>query len=396
MTRPTTFAYEALRSDGTRMRGRLDARDARAAVEALGQQGLYPIDVAVARDRTTKGRSVSPEDLGLGFTALATLLSAGLSIHRVLELAGELVPSSWGDAVDVLSASVEEGHSLAHGLERSGVHIPGHLLAVIEAGEGAGDTGSACAQVARMCEDEASRRAAFWAAVSYPLILAAVSLASAVFLIAGVFPRFAELLSEGDRPLPMGMVILMGVGSTAEALAPVITLTSVVAGLLWVAWTRSDAGRLQWEGWLLTVPVLGRIRLATTTARAADSLAALLEAGLPLPEAITVAAKATGNRWAAHRMAGVTSSLAEGMSLATALQHSGAMSSTAVRLIRAGEEAGEVASMLRHAARVEALNALRRVRAMLRIVEPIAVLAIGALVLGVATALLQAMYGLRP
>jgi general secretion pathway protein F len=74
----------------------------------------------------------------------------------------------------------------------------------------------------------------------------------------------------------------------------------------------------------------------------------------------------------------------------------GAATATVVRLARAGEESGRLASLLTHGSRIEREQAIQRTRSMVKLLEPTLILLFGGLVALVAAAMLQAMYSIRP
>ena len=127
----------------------------------------------------------------------------------------------------------------------------------------------------------------------------------------------------------------------------------------------------------------------------AHSLAALLESGVTVAAALVHAAHATGDAEVEARLLTARAQIAAGHTLSRALEDSRAATQTAIRLIRAGEESGRVASMLAHAARIEQQRSDRLVRTLVRMLEPILLLGFAALVALVAAALLQAIYSVR-
>jgi type II secretory pathway component PulF len=125
-------------------------------------------------------------------------------------------------------------------------------------------------------------------------------------------------------------------------------------------------------------------------------LAALLESGVPIVRALHLAADATGDAAAAAALTDAANRIEIGDRVATALEAEGALTPAAVRMVRAGEESGQLAGMFAHAARIESRQALQRLQRSIRVIEPALILLFGGLVMVVAAAMLQAMYGLRP
>jgi type II secretory pathway component PulF len=173
-------------------------------------------------------------------------------------------------------------------------------------------------------------------------------------------------------------------------------VTSVALLIAWHLWTTTDDGRRRWHAMLLATPLLGPVRLASATGRGCAALAALLENGLPLASALPLAGRATGDAALAVRFADARQLLMRGSSLGHALRDSQSVSETAIRLARAGEESGRLASMIAHASRLERTRATRLTQAAVRVVEPLLIVFFGGAVAVVAGALLQAVYSVRP
>jgi type II secretory pathway component PulF len=172
-------------------------------------------------------------------------------------------------------------------------------------------------------------------------------------------------------------------------------LAAFVFAVAWRAWVTSDAGSRRWCELLLGVPVLGAIRLSAASARTCAALASLLESGVPVSVALAHSARAAGDAEIAARVRSARELVVSGQGMARALGTERAVTPTAVRLVRAGEESGQLASMLWHASRLDGEQAERQLRAAVRLLEPSMVIAFGGMVALVAAALLQAIYSVR-
>ena len=131
-------------------------------------------------------------------------------------------------------------------------------------------------------------------------------------------------------------------------------------------------------------------------AGACQAAAALLESGVPLPSALLHAARASGDAALASQMLASRQDVIVGMRPSQAIAKHGAMTDMAARLIRAGEESGQLAVMLAHAAQLEGERARGRVRAAVTLLEPALILVLSGIVGVVEAALLQAIYSVRP
>ncbi len=391
-----SFRYRAARPDGTMELGELRAANRDGAISVLGERGLFPIEVAV-RSRVSAGRArLSPSELALGLRVLASLLDAGLPITRALGAFEDLAPPAWRAGLAPLREQVREGQSLAAALSRSPLEIPPLIVGIIQAGEAGSGLAAAVRSAAELTEHAAALRTSIRAALTYPAILAVAGVASVAVLVEVVLPRFALILTDLGQTLPpTTRYVVESAALLRTAMLPAIGAFAVL-GTLWWRWTSSDAGRVRWHAYLLTLPGVGTVRRAAATSRACSAAAALLDSGVPIAVALRHAANATGDAAIAARLGAAREQVVRGQRISRALEAAEALTPTAVRLVGAGEETGRLAELLCHAARIERERAEGITRAAVRLLEPGLILMFGALVALVAAALLQAVYSVRP
>lgn len=408
----TVFAYRAARADGALERGTVAASTREAAAALLVARGWLPVELhaagtadrprgAAADDgargaRADRRPALPPADLALGLRALATLLDAELPMGRTLAAFADLAPASWRPALPAIEGAVREGRGLSAALAAAPVRVPAVVIGLLRAGEAGSGLSGAVRQAADLTERAARTRAALRSALAYPALLAAAATASVALLVGVVLPRFASLLDGLGQELPWSTRAVLAAADAAHAAAVPALGIGLTAAIAWRAWTRTATGRIRWHAALLRTPVVGTVRYAGATARAAAALAALLEQGVPVAAALPHAARAAGDAAVEARLTDARAGIVAGESVAAALARTRALTPTTVRLARAGEASGKLAAMCGHAARIEAERAETLVTQAVRLVEPALILGFGAIVALVAAALLQAVYSVRP
>jgi general secretion pathway protein F len=396
MTASNGYDYRALRRDGRVEAGTLAAQSSLDALEALRRQGLLPIEMRLVETQRERRTPLSAADLALGLRMLADLLEAGLPMNRALHTLTDVAPSSWQIILPHLEESVREGKSLGGAFRDAPAEIPPLIIGMTLAGEIAGDVGAAVRRAADVTESVAETRAAIRAALAYPVVLAIAGSGAIALMVGVVVPRFAAILGDLGQALPRSTQLVMGGAAAARsAFLPVIA-AGVVLGVALRALTASEEGRRRWHSALLRVPLIGTVRNASATARTTFTLATLLETGVPLRQAIRLAARASGDAEIGARVLAAGSRIETGHPMARALRETEAVTPLATRLAQAGEESGRLASMLRHAAKLEQQRGDRITQTAVRLLEPALILAFAGIVALVAAALLQAVYAVRP
>ena len=390
------YAYRALREDGTVAAGVIEARSADEARAAVADAGMLPIDLREHVERAAHRESISASDLAIGLRMLADLLDAGLPVRRALDVLMTVAPETWVRVISHLQRSLREGRSLAVCLAEAPVVFPPLVVGIVAAGEAGPGLRSAVRRAAELTEAAAAMRASVRAALAYPLVLAITTAVAVCFMVGVVLPRFAAVLADFHQTLPWSTRRLFQVATIArQASVPALALMAGVAiGVH--TWTATARGRRQWHALLLRVPLIGDARFAVASARAAFTLASLLEAGVTIRRSLVFAGQASGDAEVEARLLLARDRIARGEPAAPAFAATSALTPLIVRLAAAGEESGRFAGMLLHAASLEQARCDRMLRAAVRLLEPALVLGFAAIVAMVAVALLQAVYSVRP
>jgi len=390
------YTFKAVHKNGAIETGVIEAADRDAAVALITRRGAFVTELVPETPHPSSGSRMGSEDLALGLRALATLLGSGIPMARAMSVLHGLLPASWLSALPDIRHRIEQGESLASALAASPLQFPPHVIGIIQAGEAGSGLPAAVESAAQLLEGAAATKAALRNALAYPLILVVTGFATITLLVEFVLPRFAGLLAEYGQTLPLTTRFVLAVGAVGRIVFVPGLFAFGLAVAVWRSWIAQPDGLLRWHAWLLALPVVGSIRLSTATANACSTLSALLGAGVPLATALPHCGQATGDRVVEAALQRARQRIAAGEGIASALQAEASLTPTAIRLVRIGEETGRLAGMLAHVARVESSQASQQLQRAVRLLEPLLILVFAGVVMIVAAALLQAIYGLRP
>src|SRR5262249_46720687 len=148
---------------------------------------------------------------------------------------------------------------------------------------------------------------------------------------------FAQILSELQQTPPLTTRIVMAVGDGAREFWPAILAGLGIGIVAWHVWSSHGEGRRQWHSFLLALPVVGGARRSLSAGRAAGAMAALLESGVPMRQALVHAASASGDAAVGAALLRAREMIGDGASLSRALTQERALTPTTHRLVRAGE-----------------------------------------------------------
>jgi general secretion pathway protein F len=161
-----------------------------------------------------------------------------------------------------------------------------------------------------------------------------------------VLPQITELLASLNQELPIYTRVIIGASNFARSWwwAMALAAVAAVAGLR--AAIRTERGRVTWDGFLLHVPVLGRVVRLLAITRFTRTLSTLLAGGLPIVHALETAKEVAGNVVLGNAIDAARESITEGASLAKPLRDSGEFPPLVTHMIGIGEQSGQLESML--------------------------------------------------
>jgi len=219
-------------------------------------------------------------------------------------------------------------------------------------------------------------------AAIYPVILIGASLLVIGFLTVFVVPRFAEIYDGmgGELPWLSGLLLQLGRALGEHPMQALMGLVVLLALAVWAA--RLPATR-QWVGARLwQAPVVGeRLRLIEL-ASLYRTLGLLLQAGVPVVSALGSSAELMGAvlRPALDR---ARQRVAEGQRLSEALQAEQLVTPVSVRMVRVGEQTGELGPMLERAAHFYDEELARFTDWVGKVVNPVLMLVMGVVIGGI-------------
>jgi type IV pilus assembly protein PilC len=232
-------------------------------------------------------------------------------------------------------------------------------------------------------------------ALIYPVILLGLSLVVCTVIVVFAIPRFAKFFEDFDAELPLPTRMLMAVADFVQSPWGLLTGLVIVFGMVGtVLYVRTEGGRRNLHALLLKLPMISTVVTYSSTERFTRVLGVLLEAGVPLPEALPTSIDCSNNLVYKERLSTAMEGVLEGRGFAEPLASTDLFPSTVIQMIRVGERSGELAEQLDNAAGFYEEELDYAVDKLTAWFEPIVIIFIGCVVGFVALAMVSAMYGL--
>jgi type IV pilus assembly protein PilC len=204
-----------------------------------------------------------------------------------------------------------------------------------------------------------------------------------IFLVTYVVPKFADLFNNLGAQLPTITVFMLAVGLNAQKYAWAIALVLVIAIPLFWRWKQSDRGAEQFDRFLLSLPLLGEIRLKYQVANFSRILSTLLQGGLPLVPAMQTAGASMSSRQILNGILNATERVKEGQSLAKSLETEKIFPDLAVEMLEVGESTGALPAMLGSVAEFYEEDVQTALGAAMALIEPMILIVMAVFVGGI-------------
>ncbi len=391
---PSIYYYTARSAEGKFVRGSMQAASRILALSNLRARSLLVTSLLAKESAggTLAGwvalGPVKHSALVLFFRSFATLIGAGVSVRRSLEVTNqECKDGRLREALSAVQSDVESGLPLSSAMARRPREFPRLFVAMLRAGELGGTLDETLERLATMIERDLSLRKKVVAGLTYPCVVAVGALGLTIYLLTSVIPMFASLFSQMHVPLPATTSLLLRLNAVLSTPGTwiVIAILVLAAPLAWVRVRRRRGTKMLLDAVYLRLPILGVIARKSTLARIARILGTLLRSGVDLIAALGVSAEAVGNMVYENNLGAVRDALAGGEPLAVPLEKSRLYDPTFLQMVRVGEETGSMDRMLLRIAQYYEADIEVALTTLGAVLEPLLMVILG-LIVGVVTA----------
>ncbi len=378
------FHYKAATSAGEVLEGDMEAADRGDVVRKLQAQGHVPIRAEPLEGLEARGAKRAPllgrkrlgrRDVEVFTLELATLLRAGLSVDKALNIMGEIEsPGPQRELVLELQRDVRGGMAFSEALAKRENLFSRFYVNIVRAGELSGSMDQSLSRLSRFLEDARELRKEVGNALLYPVILVFVALLSIAVILGVVVPQISAVFEDSGQALPWFTNVVIGVGGFIQNYGWIIALLLAGGFIIARQQAKDPEVRRRWDGFLLKLPLIRTLIAEIEAARFMRTLGTLIENGVNLLEALTISREVVSNAAIAGRLKALSSRDREGQGLSRPLMEANVFPSLASHLVRVGEETGSVDVMLLHLAAIYEREVQNTVKRMVTLLGPILIL----------------------
>ncbi|MDO8662294.1 MAG: type II secretion system F family protein [Candidatus Omnitrophota bacterium] len=318
--------------------------------ESAGKEALAPAGspAMVKVKSSPKHNRINNDDLTLFCRQLATLLGAGVTILKSLDIISLQVASKrLYLVIKDLEKNMEAGLSFHEAMAKHPKVFPELWIHLVESGEASGNLAVILSRLASYLERNAAFKKKIVSALIYPAILFMAGMSALLFMTIKIIPTFAEIFSGFNIKLPFLTLMLIYVSKFIRGYFLIIIL-GIGAGIWFFRkYTSTKAGKKKYEEFLLKLPVLGGFFHTLVIERFTSEMSTLVESGVPILYSLEIAERSVGNLVLGEIIRNIKEDVRAGKPLGLSLERSNFFDPMAVQMVTIGEEIGELSNMFK-------------------------------------------------
>jgi len=377
------YVWEGINAAGEKIKGELNAVDDATAKAMLQKKRinvtkLKPKPKDISEYIPFLAPKVKQTDVVIFTRQMSTLIDSGLPLIQGLDaLARQQENPKFAEILTQIKTDVETGSTFAEALKKHPKLFDRLYTNMVAAGEMGGVLDSVMARLAAYMEKAQRLKRKVKGAMTYPAIVLGISITVVSIILIFVIPIFEKMFKEFGHALPAPTQMVIDVSNFVKSYILLILLLLGGLVFLFKKYYSTEKGRTQVDRLLLRAPIFGPLLRKVAVAKLTRTLGTLIVSGVPIIEALNVAAGTAGNKIVENAIIKVKTSVTEGKTIAQPLEESGIFPAMVIQMISVGETSGALDKMLTKVADFYDEEVDTAVDALTSMIEPLMIVFLG-------------------
>lgn len=383
------YCWQGKNKYGKKIKGEQEAVHVVLLKADLRKQGILVTKVYKKSKRLCLGKKINAEDIRILSRQITTMLVAGISFVQALEIIEkEQSKSPVCNLVSKIKNKIETGVSITEAFKQHPKQFNYFYCSLISAGENSGTLEIMFERLTTYLEKLNALKSKIKKALFYPVAVIAVAMTVTVGLLIFVVPQFEALFNGFGAQLPVATQTIINVSRFLQeyGLSILLLFVGMILGVVFLQKRSLKFCKLM-DNYQLQLPLFGEVLKKSAIARFARTLATLFAAGLPLTDALTAVAGATGNRVYSVQILNIREVVMTGQTLQFAMRQTNLFPSVVLQMIAIGEASGTLESMLNKVATIFEEEVDYIVNSLTSLLEPLIMIVLGILIGGLVIAM---------
>lgn len=389
-----TYRYSAKDVSGKLVTGDFTATSRFEALSQLHTRGLTVMDisddVADVRGRRDSRENLRPglfcrpitiSDKAVFCRQLSISVSAGVPLREALEtIAIDLDNPTFRAVLNRVLKRLDDGMTLSQSISNEGKAFDRLFIALVKAAEESGSLTETLNYIAAAMEKADRLARKIKSIVAYPIFVACFFVLVSVIMTLFVLPKFQSIFGSFGSNLPKLTRIVFAANGFIIANSIWIFGGLFLLVIALMLYKRTPVGRLQMDGLVLRMPLVGDIIRKIAVARFCRNLGIMLNGGVPVSAAIEIAAEVLDNKALQNTLKMTRDRIMSGNDIASSLDRK-TFPRLVVRMVGVGESSGRLPDVLGKVADMYEDQAEGSIMVATSLFEPIIIIVFGCMIL---------------
>ena len=392
-----SYGYEAIEKSGKERKGSIESGSIEKAKTDLKNQGMTIISLTEQNILTKDvqldfGGKPTSRDLSVFCRQFVSMTKAGVSILEALKMLCEQTENTkLQRALQGVRVSVEKGETLSGSMAEYPKIFPHIMINMVAAGEASGSLEVALDRVATQLERNSKTQGLIKKAMIYPIVVGCVAVAVVIVMLLFVIPAYTDIFDDLGTELPGITKAVVAASDFVQAKWYLLLLAAAGIAALIRYYAGTDSGKHVFGKIALIVPVVKRLVVKSASSQMARTLSTLLEAGVPMVEALEIVSNVMGNIWFKEALVDIKEQVVLGVPLSQPMEASGLFPPMVYHMVRIGEESGNTEEMLNKLADYYEEEVELEVQSLMAVMEPLIILVLAVIVFVLIAAVMAPM-----
>ena len=349
------FKYVALSRDGVKISGVMEGYNQLDAASRIKESCDIILNLKEIDEKKSSflsmdvgGNRLNSKAFTVMCSQFAIILEAGIPIARAVKLvADKTTDKPLRRIMDRVARDVEGGRSLSAAFaDYGGKILPVTFIETLRAGEATGNLGRSFETMHEHFDKQVKMRAKVRGAMAYPMFVLAIAVVVVIVLMVKVVPTFTGMFAQLGSELPLPTRMLIGISNFFSKYAWIIAAAIALVVLIVKLYGRTEGGRLNLAKLKLKLPILGHIEELNAASQFANTMAAMMGAGLTMDRAVSITAKVVDNYYLSHQTGKLAELLESGHALGASMREQTDYPDILIDMAGVGENSGEMEKTL--------------------------------------------------
>lgn len=338
---------------------------------------------------------VSVGDKALFSRQISTMVGAGYDLTDALKVIGSQTPNQYlRRVIEEIAADIESGYSLSTAMAKHRDVFNRVYIAVVRSGEASGQLAAVLEDMSTELERDYDFTSKLRNAMLYPIFIICAMIVIGALMMIKVVPELKNIFEGAKIDLPWATRALIATSMFLEKYWWLVIIMIIIAAFLIRIYLKSPVGNYSWSKIKLKLPIFGKLMEDAEMTRMTLTFQILTRTGIPLLEAINIAAETMENEVYKRSLKMAANEVERGVPFSSPLIKSGKFPAMVGQMVSVGEQTGKVEEIFERLAKHYIGETDRSLKAVSSLIEPITIVLLGIIVAIMVFAIIVPIYNM--